>query len=85
MSRLEATLLVGGFGILVIGILILITMRNERKKKMWLKDVDVGDTCRWHVPKSIEPHGKILKVSGDKYIVEFEIDKRWLYPPKNTP
>jgi len=83
MSQTEAILLVGGFVILVLGVLFFIGMRNERKKKEWIKDVDIGDTCMWHVPKSVEPHGKIVKVSGDKYTVEFEIDKRWLYPQKN--
>ena len=83
VSTFAIIFILGVVFLFLIGVIILV-IQNEKKKKKWLKNLDVGDECRYHTPSSVYPTGKVVGVSDDKYIVEFQIDKRWLYPPKKN-
>lgn len=69
--------------ILLIGVVI-ITVNNSKKKKQWIKDISTGSTCKVHVldGTTLLDNCEIVQISDDKVVVQFEVSKRFINPPK---
>jgi len=73
--------------IVVAGISILVTIvnKNEKKKKVWLEDAKIGDTCSVSSINGDPTMNKveIVDMDDDTVTIKVVIKKRWIYPPKN--
>lgn len=69
----------------IIGYLIYKVIKSENEKLIWIDTIQVGDTCRVVTVKNeIQMNNcKIDELKDDTVILKIEINKRWLYPPKN--
>lgn len=67
-----------------IGVFMFLVIRNEIKKKKWIKIIKPGDTCKIVTisDTTVLNKCKITKVSDDDVTVELTLSKRWIYPTK---
>ena len=70
----------------IISIVVFITLsirKTEKKRKNWIKTVQIGDPC--HVSSVQDGHlnnVEIVKMDNEYVVVKMKIRKRWIYPCK---